>query len=357
MSGSVEFHASVDGLPAYVPGASGGSPGIFKLSSNEVPDPPAPAVITAIADAGADANRYPEMFGDTLVAALAGHHGLEKENILIGNGSVSLLELIIRSVAGAGEEVVYSWRSFEAYPILVQVTGAESVQVPNTPSGEHDLPAMARAVTERTKAVIVCTPNNPTGAALSHAQVAEFLAQIPPHVLVLLDEAYVHFDRSAEAVDSFALLREYKNLIVLRTFSKAYGLAGLRVGYAMGRPRLIAPLQSASTPFGVNALAQRAARAALESPEHMERAVAAVVDERTRVVGRLREQGWDVGDPQGNFYWLPIGDKSQAYASEALTHGFTARPFPEGVRVSIAEPEGNDLALGLAGKWAKELGL
>src|SRR5690625_3467693 len=166
MAGEFTLRPSVSGLPAYVPGASGDNPGIYKLSSNEVPTPPAPGVIAAISDAGADANRYPEMYADALTTALAAHHSVSPDEVLIGNGSVSLIELILRSAAGEGDEVVYSWRSFEAYPILVQVTGATSVQVPNTPSGGHDLAAMAAAVTERTKVVIVCTPNNPTGQAL-----------------------------------------------------------------------------------------------------------------------------------------------------------------------------------------------
>ena len=360
MAGEFTLRPSVSGLPAYVPGASGDNPSIYKLSSNEVPSPPAPAVIAAISDVAADANRYPEMYGDTLCHTLAKRLRLSEGNLIIGNGSVSLLELILRAAVTTGDEVVYSWRSFEAYPILVQVTGATSVQVPNTPAGGHDFEAMARAITERTKVVMVCTPNNPTSQAATHSQVEAFLDRVPSNVLVLLDEAYVHFDRTDEKVDSLALLGGGKargNLIVLRTFSKAYGMAGLRVGYAMGPSGLMSQLRSASTPFGVNAVAGRAALAALESADYTDEVVEAVIAERTRVTTELRAQGWDVGEPQGNFYWLPIGERSQAYASEALANGFTARPFPEGVRVTIGEPEANDLALTLAAKWARDLGL
>lgn len=360
MAGEFTLRPSVSGLPAYVPGASGDDPSIYKLSSNEVPSPPAPAVLAAISDVAAEANRYPEMYGDTLCHALAQRHGLSEGNLIIGNGSVSLLELILRAAVTTGDEVVYSWRSFEAYPILVQVTGATSVQVPNTPTGEHDFEAMAAAITERTKIVMVCTPNNPTSQAATHSQIGAFLDRVPSNVLVVLDEAYAHFDRTEEKVDSLALLgggEARANLIVLRTFSKAYGMAGLRVGYAMGPSGLMSQLRSASTPFGVNAVAGRAALAALESEDYTDEVVEAVIAERARVTAELRAQGWDVGEPQGNFYWLPIGERSHAYAAEALASGFTARPFPEGVRVTIGEPEANDLALALAATWARDLGL
>lgn len=354
------FRSAVNELPAYVPGASGDDPKIYKLSSNEVPRPPAPRVVETIADASEQVNRYPEMYGETLCRVLAEHHGLSEENLLVGNGSVALLELILRAGLSPGDEVVYSWRSFEAYPILVQVTGADSIQVPNAATGGHDFAAMAGAITERTKVVIVCTPNNPTSQAATRNEIEAFLKEVPSDVLVLLDEAYAHFDRTEEKLDSLALLtgpggEVRDNLIVLRTFSKAYGLAGLRVGYAIGPRRLIGPLRSAATPFGLNAVAAQAALAALDSVEYMQKVVADVVDERTRVTKALREQGWDVGEPQGNFYWLPLGERSREFAAEALASGFTVRPFPEGVRVTIGETKANDLALDLAAKWARAL--
>ena len=360
MPKSFTLRPSVSGLPKYVPGASGGDPKIFKLSSNEVPTSPAPAVLEAITEGAAEVNRYPEMYGDELCRTLAQRHGLTEGNVIVGNGSVSLLELVLRAAVTTGDEVVYSWRSFEAYPILVQVTGAESVHVPNTPEGGHDFEAMAQAVTDRTRVVMVCTPNNPTSQAATQSQIAAFLEKIPADVLVLLDEAYVHFDRTQDRVDALALLkgadgRERENLIILRTFSKAYGLAGIRVGYAMGSSRLVGQLRTASTPFGVNALAAKAALAALAEESYTADIVDGIVAERARVTKELRSQGWQAGEPQGNFYWLPIAGKAQEFAEEALESGFTVRPFPEGVRVTIAEPEANDLALALAAKWAKML--
>ncbi len=350
---TVRLRPALERLPAYVPGASGSGPGVFKLSSNEVPFPPLPAVLSAIADAAEDVNRYPVMYADRLTQLIAEQHGQLEDRVLVGNGSVSVAELIVRSVCAPGDEVVYAWRSFEAYPILVQVADAVSVQVPITPDGRHDLPAMAAAITDRTKLVIVCTPNNPTGAAISHTELVDFLDQVPSNVMVLLDEAYVHFVRSADPIDALSLLPTYKNLMILRTFAKAYGLAGLRVGYAVGRRRLVRTLRTASTPFGVNAIAQAAALAALGQQRDVAERVDAVVAERDRVVAALRRQGWDVGDPQGNFYWLPLGDASGAFAADALAAGVTVRPFSsDGVRVSIGEPEANDVVLALTTRWA-----
>jgi len=352
----VRLREALESLPVYVPGATGSSPGVYKLSSNEVPLPPLPAVLAAIADAAEDANRYPQMYADRLTAELAKHHGQLPDRVLVGNGSVAVAELIIRAVCEPGDEVVYSWRSFEAYPILVQVAGGVSIQVPNTGDGRHDLDAMAAAVNARTRLVIVCTPNNPTGATISHTELVAFLDKIPSDVMVLLDEAYVHFVRSADPIDSIALLPQFRNLVILRTFAKAYGLAGLRVGYAVGRRRLIRTLRTASTPFGVNALAQAAAVAALEQEKAVQGRVEEVVTERERVVARLRSQGWDIGDPQGNFYWLPLGDSAGAFAADAIAAGATVRPFSgEGVRVSIGEREANDLILELTQRWAETL--
>ncbi|WP_156253464.1 histidinol-phosphate transaminase [Pseudactinotalea terrae] len=350
---SVRLRPALETLPAYVPGASGASPGVFKLSSNETPFPPLPAVLSAISDAAEDVNRYPLMYADRVVAEIARHHGQDPERVVVGNGSVAVAELLLRAMCEPGDEVVYAWRSFEAYPIIVQVAGGTSVQVPNTPDGRHDLDAMAAAITDRTRVVIVCTPNNPTGAAVTHAELVAFLEKVPTDVMVLLDEAYAHFVRSADAIDSFSLLSEHKNLVIMRTFAKAYGLAGLRVGYAVARRRLARTLRTASTPFGVNAIAQAAAVAALGQERAVRERVDEIVAERERVVAALRRQGWDIGDPQGNFFWLPLGDASGSFAADALEAGVTVRPFAgDGVRISIGESEANDIVLTLTQRWA-----
>lgn len=351
-SPGVRLRSALGGLPHYVPGAGGSNPSVFKLSSNELPGSALPAVTAAIFDEAEEINRYPQMYADRLADAIAARHGLTAEQVLVGNGSVAVLELILRSMCTDGDDVVYPWRSFEAYPILIQVTGAHGVPVPLTEGGEHDLAAMADAIGPRTRVVLVCTPNNPTSASVSHAALLDFLDRVPTDVMVVLDEAYVDFVRGTDAVDSIPLLQMYKNLVILRTFSKAYGLAGLRVGYALARRRLIRTLRTASTPFGVNGLAQAAALAALRQQDLVHQRVQEIVDERRRVRSALESQGWELPPPQGNFYWLAVGDRAQALAQDATRSGIMVRPFAgDGVRITIGEPEANDIAIALAGRW------
>lgn len=349
---SLQWRPALQSLPQYVPGNPGRT-GTFKLSSNEMPFPPSAGVIAALADAMHDVNRYPQMHSDGLAAQLATLHGVDAEQVVVGNGSVALIELILRSIATDGDEVVYSWRSFEAYPIAVAATGARSVQVPNTASGRHDLPAMVAAITPATKAVMVCTPNNPTSTALTHSELVEFCEQVPSSVLILLDEAYWHFDTSQDRVRAEELLATYKNVITLRTFSKAYGLAGLRVGYAIGRRRLMRQLQVAATPFGTNALGQIAALAALRDQATADANVAAIIAKREEFVRQLQTQGWQIPAPQGNFVWLALGDRTQEFAAAAQDAGVMVRPFAgEGVRITIGESEANAIALEIAAKFA-----
>ncbi|TDE98947.1 aminotransferase class I/II-fold pyridoxal phosphate-dependent enzyme [Occultella glacieicola] len=339
-------------LPAHVPGAVGATAAVFKLSANELPFPPLPAVIAAIHDAAEDVNRYPQVYGARLLRAIASHHGVVEDQVLIGNGAVALAELLIRSTCAPGDEVVHPWRCFEAYPAVARASGAVGVPVPLSPDGSHDLAAMAVAVTDRTRVIVVATPADPTGASLTHTDLLAFLEVVPSDVMVILDESYVQFDRTADAIDSRALLPVHKNVVVLRTFSNAYGLAGLRIGYALARRRLVRVLRRVSTPFGVSDLGQVAAMAALGQTALVESRVAELVAERDRVVAALRSQGWDVGDPQGNFYWLPLGEHSSLFAKDAVQSGITVRPFPgEGVRISIGEPEANDIALAVASRW------
>lgn len=348
----VQLRKALAELPQYVPGAGAANASIFKLSSNELPGPVLPALASDLVDATEEVNRYPQMYADRLTEALAAHHGLSPEQVLVGNGSVALIELLLRAMCADGDEVVYAWRSFEAYPILVQVTGAQAVAVPLTPEGGHDLAAMSAAITSRTKVVMVCTPNNPTSAVISQGDLLAFLDSVPSHVMVILDEAYVDFVRSPEPVDSIPLMSTYKNVVILRTFSKAYGLAGLRIGYALARRRLVRGLRVASTPFGVNALGQVAGLTALRLSGAVRQRVEEIVAERTRVTAVLREQGWQIPDPQGNFYWLRLGDRAVAFAEDAAQSGVMVRPFAgDGVRVTIGEEEANDIALKVAGRW------
>jgi histidinol-phosphate aminotransferase len=254
--------------------------------------------------------------------------------------------------------VVYAWRSFEAYPIAVAVTGARSVQVPLDAEARHDLDAMADAITDRTKVVVVCTPNNPTGPAVRRDELAAFLDRVPSHVVVVVDEAYREFVRPGEGavggelVDALELAGGRDNVVVMRTFAKAYGLAGFRVGYAVAPEPIAAAIRACALPFGVSSVAQAAAIASLERADALLERVDALVAERTRVVDALREQGWRIPDAQGNFVWLELGDHTVDFAAAADAAGVMVRPFAgEGVRVSIGEPAGNDVLLAVAADW------
>jgi histidinol-phosphate aminotransferase len=314
-----------------------------KLSSNENPFPPLPGVEAAIADAAASVNRYPDFGSARLVNALAARLEVDPGQIAVGTGSVAVLGQVMNAMAGAGDEIVIPWRSFEAYPILATLAGASLVRVPLRADGSHDLDAMAAAVTDRTRLVMVCTPNNPTGTAVRRDQLERLLAQVPGDVLVAIDEAYVEFVRDAESPDALDLAMTRDNVIVLRTFSKAYGLAGLRVGYAVGPAAVVAELRKAQLPFGVTAMAEQAAIASLAGEHELLRRVEVLVQERSRVVDALRAMSYNHPDAQGNFVWLPLGIRADAFAGATEAAGVIVRPFAgEGVRVTIGEQPAND---------------
>jgi histidinol-phosphate aminotransferase len=326
----------------------------FKLSSNENPFEPIPAVLAAIA--ASSVNRYPDGAATALRVKLAERWNLKPDNVHVAAGSASILSQLITAAAGAGDEVVYSWRSFEAYPGFVLVAGATSVTVPNTELGRHDLDAMAAAVTDRTRVVIVCSPNNPTGAIVTTAEFTAFMAKVPPTVLVLLDEAYAEFVTDPSAVTGPPLLAEYPNLVVLRTFSKAYGLAGLRVGYALGADYLLDAARASAIPLSVTEPAQRAAVASLEHEAELLERVASLSSLRDEIWRALLDQGWTSPQPHGNFIWLPTGEHT-AWAAEVFSdHGIVVRALPpEGLRISIGEHESVEKLLRAAAEVVAEL--
>lgn len=336
MSKQQWFRPEILTLPAYVPGKRGES---IKLSSNENPFLPLETVRDAVARCRDSLNRYPDLAATSLAEAIAEFHGWHADGVVVGNGSTALIEKILHAVVTPGGEVVMPWRSFEAYPIAVQAAGGESVKVPLTRDGAHDLAAMRSLVTPDTRAVLLCSPNNPTGVALRHAETDEFLASIPESVPVLLDEAYIDFVTAEDRVRSSELLAKYTNLIVLRTFSKAYGLAGLRVGYALAGVDMAAGIRAILTPFGVSGVAQAAAIAALSSCEEVARRCAHLVEERSKFVAALAVLDIPVPDSQANFVWLPgLGAE---YEAACAAEGVTVRRFgDEGIRVSIGESEG-----------------
>ena len=368
-STSIPVRPVFDTLPSY---AAGKPPapveGLtrYKLSSNENPLGPVPEVARVLAEFDA-VHRYPDPLSTALRTALAGQLGVDAEDIVTGAGSLGALNQIIKTFAGVNadgvqDEVIYAWRSFEAYPILVGIMGARSVQVPNLPNGAHDLDAMAAAVTDRTRLILVCTPNNPTGPAVTESQIRSFLAKVPATVPVVIDEAYFEFCAASSIpegeeppLNGLDIYRDYPNVIILRTFSKAQGLAGLRVGYSISHPQITRHLRVAATPFAVSALAERAAVASIEHQEAVMERVSHIVAERERVTARLRELGYEFPSTYANFVWLPLGERTGEFVDLMNRNALSVRAFgSEGVRVSIGEVEANDRFLSLCELFTQE---
>ncbi|MEV7427134.1 histidinol-phosphate transaminase [Streptomyces sp. NPDC091212] len=355
---SPKLRAELDGVPTYKPGrpAASGGPLAYKLSSNENPYPPLPGVMEQAVSAAGVFNRYPDMACTGLMNELADRFGVPVSHLATGTGSVGVAQQLLQATAGPGDEVVYPWRSFEAYPIITQISGATSVKVPLTAGETHDLDAMAGAITERTRLIFVCNPNNPTGTVVRRAELERFLDRVPSDVLVVLDEAYREFIRDAEVPDGVEIYRDRPNVAVLRTFSKAYGLAGLRIGFAIAHEPVAAALRKTAVPFGVSQIAQEAAIASLRAEDELMGRVGSLVGERARVYGGLVDQGWTVPETQANFVWLRLGERTLDFAAACEAAGVVVRPFAgEGVRVTIGECEANDLFLRAAETFRKEL--
>ena len=338
-SNPVRLRPEIAALPAYRQGRPAPADG-FKLSSNENPFDPLPSVRQAVADSAAEINRYPDASAYALRARLAERYGVTADEVLIGAGSVALLAAFIQAAAATGDEVIYAWRSFEAYPGLVTVSGATSVQVPNRVDHGHQLDDMIAAITDRTRVILVCSPNNPTGVIVTADEFTSFMDRVPADRLVLLDEAYVEFVRDEASVDGRALTGRYPNLVILRTFSKAYGLAGLRVGYAIGPVEILDAARSTAIPLSVTAASTAGALASLEpaaEAELLDR-VGVIAERRDRLRAALIADGWSVPAAQGNFVWLPTGAATDATADALWRAGVVARPFAgDGIRISVGE--------------------
>ena len=346
-------------LPAYTPGKT--VPGAIKLASNETVHAPMPSVRAAIAAAADTINRYPDNGHVELKEHLARHLSpageIRPENISVGCGSVSLCQQLIQITCGVGDEVIFGWRSFEVYPLQVRVAGAVPVQVPLR-DHTFDLDAMAAAITDRTRLIFVCNPNNPTSTVVDPDELARFVAAAPPEVLVCIDEAYVEYIRDDLLPDSLALARDHPNVVVLRTFSKAYGLAGLRVGYAVGDPEVVIALGKVYVPFTASTISQAAAIASLQAADELLARTDAVVAERRRVSDELAEQGYTFPPSQANFVWLPLGERTAEFAAAAAEAGVLVRPYgADGARVTVGAREENDAFLRFAKSWVAQGGI
>jgi histidinol-phosphate aminotransferase len=358
---TVRFRPEIVQLPAYRPGRNPadlarelGLPDAVKLASNESAYGPLPSVAAAVTKAAGEMNRYPDMAAAELISAIATRFGAEPEQVALGAGSVGLCQQLVTATSGPGDEVLYCWRSFEAYPLLVTAAGARSVQAP-LQNHAYDLEALADAISDRTRLVFLCNPNNPTGTATRFPAMEKFLDTVPDGVLVVIDEAYREFVDDPEVPDGLALAGDRENVAVLRTMSKAYGLAGLRLGYCIAAPEIAETLRKVQVPFSVSAIAQAAGLASLRAEGELQERVRQVVAERGRVVDALRGMGIGVPESQANFVWLPLGSGAMAFARGCEQRGVIVRPFAgDGVRVTVGAPKENDRFLDAAAELAAD---
>lgn len=341
--------AVVQSLPAYRPGKAAseaevehGIENAIKLASNETPWGPMPSVLDAMAEALPGINRYADHRASAVREAIGQWVGVDPDQVTVGCGSVGILQQLLLSYVDDGDDVVYPWRSFEVYPVFTQLVGGNSIHVPLVDE-TFDLDAVAAAVTDRTKLVILANPNNPTGTAVSVAELRAFAEKVPSNVIIVIDEAYHEFMDPALGDTVPTLLPDFANMIVLRTFSKAQGLAALRVGYAIADPELINTIDKTQSPFSINGIAQAAALASIDAHDEVMKRVGEIIAERERVAGRLAERGYRLPRSEANFVWLPLGDLADDVYLELEKAGVVTRSFAgEGVRVTIGSREEND---------------
>lgn len=352
---TARLRAFLDSLPAYKAGRPARVvEGVtsYKLSSNENHHLPLPSVLRAAEQALGDLHRYPDFASTALVEALAGRFDVPPEHIAVGTGSVGLLQQLVQITSEPGTGVVHAWRSFEAYPIVTQIAGAHGQVVPLDADDRHDLAAMLAAIDDSTRIVLVCNPNNPTSTAVDRESLSRFIAAVPSDILVVVDEAYVEFVDRTRIPDGLDFYRERENVAVLRTFSKAYGLAALRVGYCIAHEPVAEALRKVQVPFGVSTIAQAAAIASLAAEDELLERVQQIGRERDRLVDGLRHAGFVLAESEANFVWLRLGDATTDFAEHCTSQGLSLRPFAgEGVRITVGEPEANDRLLEVAGSW------
>jgi len=318
----VEFNRRLESIPVYPAAASYGTDdGLIMLASNETPWGPPPAVIGAIQGQLETLNRYPDPAKSALRRSIADRCDVPMAKVAVGNGSCEILMAAAEALLEPGAEIVYAWPSFSMYPHLAAQSGARAVTVALDGDGVHDLEAMAREVNAATRLVLVCNPNNPTATAVGIDEIDAFVAGLPRHVAVILDEAYVEFNLLQDPGESIDLLKKHANLVVLRTFSKIYGLCGLRAGYAIGSEAFGLAVDRVRQPFSVNALAQAAAAEAIRHVDEVERRIEHTVVERVHVESELADRGLESTESQANFSWVSLGDRDE----DAIVGGLADR--------------------------------
>jgi histidinol-phosphate aminotransferase len=352
----IRFNSNLDSVPGYHPGSPKGRTAgqvqdseVAQLASNESPLPPLDEVVEAISRAAGATNRYPDPEATELREALAAWHGVEPDQIAVGNGSCEILVAAGQAMLSPGREIVYAWPSFSIYPTLAPLNGGTEVRVPLAPGDFHDLPAMLERIGPSTAMVIVCNPNNPTATYRPADEIAEFVRSVPDEVAVILDEAYIDFQDRDDPEASLGLFRERENLIVLRTFSKSHSLAGFRVGYAICPPAFKAAVDAVRQPFPVNVLAQAAATESLRHDDAVRERIAGVIGERARIQEALAASGIEASDSQANFSWVTIGDRipeAEVVAAMAekgiLVRAGSVLGSPGHLRVSYGTPSEDD---------------
>ncbi|MFL5870611.1 MAG: histidinol-phosphate transaminase [Solirubrobacterales bacterium] len=360
---SVTFAEKLAAIPGYVAGAPAGKApesiaeeGIAQLASNESPWGPHPAVVEAISRAAAAAHRYPDPSGGLLRRRIAERYEVEPGSVALANGSCEVLLAAALALCEPGAEVVYAWPSFSIYPYLAPLSGAREIRVPLAEGDVHDLDAMLTEITAATQLVLVCNPNNPTSTHIPAARLAEFLDQVPDHVTVIVDEAYVEFQLDDHPDATIDLRRDYPNLVCLRTFSKVYGLAGLRVGYGIGSAKFRAAVDAVRQPFSVNAIAQAAAAEAIRHGDDVTRRIERTIVERVTVQEGVRELGLETPDSHANFSWIDLGDADEGDVVAKLGEaGILVRPGtplggPGHIRVSYGTSAENQRFLEALGE-------
>ena len=350
---TIRYAKKLDALPHYEGGMdierarrTYESSDVIKLASNESPWGPHPAVLEAVREAAIGSNRYPDQYASLLRRRLADRFDLEPGGIAVSNGSCEILLAAALALCEPGAEIVYAWPSFSMYPQLAPLAGAREIRVPLDADYAHDLDAMATEITAATQLVVVCNPNNPTGTCLPVERIASFLERVPDHVTVILDEAYIEMQVLDHPDATVDLLPRFPNLVLLRTFSKVYGLAGLRCGYALGSARFRGAVDAVRQPFSVNLLAQAAGAEALLHGDDVTNRVERTIAERIEVEEELRGMGLRTADTQTNFSWIDLGDRDEDEIVEGLGRaGIIVRPGsplggPGHIRVTYGtEPE------------------